>query len=89
MANLFHCGIEKYQIDLQFLIRKIQLSPGVKQMLHECEIVHNMWQEVGKVIKCDINWKSIVLGVKGSSTMCCGYIHIHNKYCIHYILTMG
>jgi hypothetical protein len=41
----------------------------VKHMLFECERVLEIWQHIGEVIRCKIDWKKIVIGIKGENNI--------------------
>ena len=38
---------------------------------YECANVNNMWKELGKILKLDISWKHLVLGVRGNNLVVC------------------
>ena len=42
-------------------------------MLFECKRVQSVWNMCGKRIKCNIQWKHIIIGFKGNSLTCIAY----------------
>ena len=45
----------------------------VKHMLYECSIVYDLWRKIGNIINCEITWKHIVLGIRGTGIRCSAY----------------
>jgi len=45
----------------------------VKHMLYECSMVYDLWRKISNIINCEITWKHIVLGIRGTGIRCSAY----------------
>lgn len=46
---------------------------SIKHMLYDCAIVNEIWKRISVIINCDLKWKHIVVGIRGTGTRCHAY----------------
>ncbi len=75
MTNVLICGnlVCKWNTDVSEKCDVCSEINTVKHMIYDCSRVRNIWHKISEVIRCDISWKHIVIGIKGSSILCRTY----------------
>ncbi len=73
--NIVICGktVSLWNPNVSSLCEFCNEMNTVRHMLFECKRVQSVWNMYGKRIKCNIQWKHIIIGFKGNSLTCIAY----------------
>jgi hypothetical protein len=64
LHNIVPCGkiVSKWKSNVSEKCEICGYLESTKHMLYDCHRIKTIWQEVSKILKCNISWKTIVCG---------------------------